>query len=338
MIKIGIIGAGSSASIGGLGRTHMLAYQTLSDVKVTAVADIEPNNGKPMAEEVGGEYYSDYKAMLEKADIDAVSICLPHSLHCDAALAAAANGKHVLVEKPISVTLDEADRMINGCRTNGVKLMVAFAHRFHEELMRAKEMIKAGKLGNIAMAVDYMGLGGYNTAPQWFWQRKLAGGGCLIFNGIHGIDRLIWLVGSGITEVYSRAGTYSHDADVEDHLVATLQFENGAIGSLINSFSAFTLPGRCDVDIYGVKGSIRIKAWDSMEFSSNDATFVQKRERDELWHKQAAEFINAIKEDREPSPSGEDGKASQAVALAMYESVERGKPVSIKEIMDNPSK
>jgi UDP-N-acetyl-2-amino-2-deoxyglucuronate dehydrogenase len=328
-IRVAVMGAG------GAGRGHARTYAKLDGVKLVAVNDVNEERGKPLADELGARLFLDYHEMIETLgdDIDAVSIVLPHKFHADAALTAFAAGKHVLIEKPMCVTIAEADQMIAAAERAGVRLMVGFSHRFHTELITARRLINDGELGKIAMAIDYMSFGGDAKIGSWNWNKELGAGGMMIYNSVHGADRLCWLLGANVEEVYGHMGTYAHQGDTEDNAVATLRFDNGVIGSMITNFCPFELPNKCDLDIYGTKGAIRIKTWESITFSNERTTFTQTRQRDDHFRAEIQEFIDSIREHRQPAITGHDGKISLAIILAFYQSVTQGRPVRLSEIL-----
>jgi len=326
MVKVGIIGAGTISS------RHAIAYQDAAGATLVSVADIDAARGEALAKEFNAKYYEDYREML-RGDIDAVSICLPHSLHCEATIEAASLGKHVLIEKPISNTLEEADQIIEACRQHGVNLMVGFTHRFHPELQMARRLIDEGELGQLCLAIDHMSFGGPGSIASWAWRKEVGGGGVLMFNGTHGIDRLRWLVSGEVVEAYTQMRMCAHEGDTEDNLVALLRFDNGVIASMTQNQCPYPVPRKCDLEIYGTKGTIRIKTWDSLEFFSDTKAFVQKRQRNgqQDFNNEIHEFISSILEKREPSVTGEDGRACIAVVHAIYESAEKGLPVRLSK-------
>lgn len=327
-VRVGLIGAGK------IGRIHAKAYGQLSEVRIIAVADIDERVGRALAAEYGANYYRDYETLLQ-ADLDAVSIGLPDRLHHQAAMAAAASGKHILLEKPMCASLAEAEEIIAACRAQGVKLMLAFRHRFHAEIQMAKRLIEEGQLGQMVLALDASSGGGSPGSgawTPWYWDKDFAIGGILTSAGIHGIDRLRWLMGSDVEEVYGYMGTFGHKGELEDNLVASLRFESGAIGSIVQNFNFFTLPGKYDLEVYGTEGALRIRTGQTLEFASNKVHFVHSIERDDPFGKEIAEFVSAILQNREPAITGEDGETSLAVALAIYRSVKARAPVRIENM------
>ena len=329
-IRAGIIGAGK------IGHIHALGYAQLPQVNIVAVADLDEKAGRALAKKYGADYYPTHEALLQ-ADVDAVSVGIPDRLHYPVAIAAATAGKHVLLEKPMCATLAEADEIIATCRHHRVKLMLGFRHRYHTEIQMAKRLIDEGRLGNLVLVVDALSGGGpANTGAwtPWYWDKELAIGGILLSAGSHGIDRLRWLMGTEVKEVHAYKGTFGHEGELEDNLVASLHFENGAIGSIIQNFNFFNLPGKYDLEIYGTEGALRIRTGQRLEFSSNDDHFVHTVERDDPFGKEVLEFVTAILEDREPAITGEDGKIALAVALAAYRSALVGTPVILADIYE----
>lgn len=321
-IRLGVLGAGIIA------KSFMEAAPNVPGLDVAVICDIVEDAARALAEPHDIPTAADFRAVLADETIEAVYIALPHNLHEGATIAAAEAGKHILLEKPMANSLEEADRMLAAQRRAGVKLMIGFTHRFHSELETAKRLIETGELGQLTLAVDLMTTGG--VIPGWFWQKPVSGGGVLHVNGAHSFDRLRWLTGSEIVEVFAYAQTYDARKTVEDSAVVALRFANGAMGMTAHNWVTDTsLPFKCDLDIHGTEGAIRIDTWNSLEFSNAHHTWRQRRERDDMFEKEIGEFVSAIVEDREPCVAGEDGRRSLACVQAAYESARTGKPVRL---------
>lgn len=323
-VKLGVLGAGIIAG------SFMEAAPDVPDLETAVICDVVEESARALAEPGGIPWETDYRVVLEDESIDAVYIALPHHLHEEVAVASARAGKHILLEKPMANSLEEADRILDAQQQSGVKLMLGFTHRFHSELETAKGLIDAGELGQITLAVDIMTTGG--QIPSWFWQKEQAGGGVLHVNGAHSFDRLRWLLGSEIVEVFAYAETCDARKTVEDCTVVAIRFENGAMGTTVHNWVVdFDLPFKCDLDLYGSDGAIRINTWNALEFSNARHSWVQKRQRDDTFQKEIGEFVGAILEDRDPCVTGEDGRRSLACVQAAYESARAGKPVRIND-------
>ena len=321
-VRLGVVGAGIIA------KSFMEAAPAVAELEVAVICDIVEDAARALAEPLNIAWETDYRAILQDDSIEALYIALPHHLHEEVTIAAAEAGKHILLEKPMANSLDEADRMLAAQRQAGVKLMIGFTHRFHSELETAKRLIDAGELGRLTLAIDVMTTGG--VIPDWFWQKSQAGGGVLHVNGAHSFDRLRWLMGSEIVEVFAYSDTFDLRKTVEDSTVVALRFANGAMGATVHNWvTDVGVPFKCDLDIHGADGAIRIDTWNALEFSNASHSWVQRRERDDMFQKEISEFVSAIMEDRDPCVTGEDGRRSLACVQAAYESARTGLPVTL---------
>jgi len=297
------------------------------------IADIDEHRATELASTYNARAFTDYRALLELAP-DIAVICLPHHLHRAAGLAAAAVGSHILMEKPLAHTLEDAHAILDGCRQHGVLLTVSFVHRYRIEFQWAHQLIASGHIGTPAVAMDAFCTRGGTHVPSWVWQKHQAGGGVLMYTGIHGIDRLRWLLASEVKEVFARTVTYSQDVDVEDGLLATLVFANGCLATLIeNSPDYLVTPRSWDTEIYGSQGWVRARHGECLEFSSDAQAYRLDVAHDDWWVTQAQAFVMAVREQREPWITGEDGLRALEVAMAIYRSAELGQPVSVSDFL-----
>jgi len=321
--RIGIIGAGAVAA------KHANAYRQNPHCQIVAVSENVPDKGRAFAQTYGAEFFEDYHQLLARARLDAVSICLPHQLHHEAGMAAARAGAHILMEKPITITVAEADELITACARSNLKLMTGFVHRFRSEMLAAESLIRAGRIGKPSNIIDNIcSLGGKHT-PGWVWHHAMSGGGVLMYGGVHGVDRLRWLMGSEVTEVYARKTTYSNDTDCEDGLVAALQFASGAIGSLFENSPSYGKPGGWHTEIYGERGAIRLKTAEWLEFTAKDEQFTQTFQNYDHFQREIDEFVSAVRDNRQPWITGEDGRQALAIVQAIYLSAETGQVVRL---------
>jgi UDP-N-acetylglucosamine 3-dehydrogenase len=205
-IRIGIIGAGKIAE-----RTHLPQYAASKQAEVVAICDII----KKKADRLAGMYkvpkvYADYKKMIKEAGIDAVSVCTPNYLHAPMTIFAAKNKKHVLCEKPMSITVKDMKAMIKACRDNKVTLMVEQSHRFDPAHEVLHDYIAKGTIGRILNVRGKLGHAGpeyWSTDSPWFFQKQKSGGGVSVDVGIHILDLIRFVVGKDITEVSGQTGT-----------------------------------------------------------------------------------------------------------------------------------
>ncbi len=322
-VTIGLIGLGTA------GMRHGTAIRKSPLGKIVGAADPAPK-AAAAAGSLEAPYFSDYETMLREANPDAVVISLPHYLLCDAALAAARHGKHVFLEKPMGATLEQAQVVERACAEVNVKLMVNFVHRFRAESRQAWNAIRAGAIGKVILVVDSM-TSGYSGMPPWVWDKEKSGGGIMMYNGVHSIDRMIWLAGAPVTQVTAATGTLAYPVDTEDTLVGTMQFENGVLGSIVQhkSQAQVTLSG-WHTTVYGTNGALQFTSGENFEIASDKEKAKTVVTEDDRFLGAFIEFATAIQENRTPSPSGVDGVHALETAFALYEASNRGQRVAVE--------
>ena len=320
-LGIGIVGAGQVAE------RHAAAYEAHPNVQVVAVAEPVRERGEALAAAYGARWFDSADELLGSGLAEAVSVCVPHDLHLAVAGEAARNGLHVLLEKPIANTIEQADAIVEAAATAGVVLMIGFVHRFRTEVLEAKRLVDEGAIGTPATALDrFCSLGGPHP-PAWVWERRRAGGGVLMYGGIHAVDRLRWLLGQEIVSVAARTHRYGGYGDVEDGLVALLDFSGGTTGTLFENSPPYGRPGGWATEIFGSEGAIRIQTGESLELTTGEGTEHVEAADERHFEREIAEFVAAIAESRAPSVTGADGRESLRAALAIYASAESGGPV-----------
>jgi predicted dehydrogenase len=313
VLRVGLIGAGQVAE------RHAVAFAACPDATVVAVADPDRARGERLAGGCGAPWFASTEALLASG-VDAVAVCVPHELHLPIAVAAAEHGVHILLEKPIANTLEEADAILAAADRAGVRIMVGFVHRFRPEVLEASRLLRDGAIGEPVIALDrFCSLGGPHP-PAWVWSRAQAGGGVLMYGGIHAIDRLLWLVGDEAAVTSAQLHETYGFGDVEDGLVAMLRFSRGATAALVENSPPYGRPGGWATDVFGTDGALRIQTGAWLEVTSANGTHTVKSGDDGHFERQAAEFVAAVRDEREPSVTGRDGRAALAVALEIYRS------------------
>lgn len=249
-VSLGIIGSQFQADC------HAASIAMIpSEMKVIAVASPTGDNAQVFAQRHNiATFYTDYRDLIAQPDIEAISINAPNSLHCEMTLAAAAAGKHVICEKPLCVTLDEADRMIQACQENDVLLMYAEELLFTPKYRKAKEMADSGAFGKVHLVKQSEKHFGPHS--DWFWDVARSGGGALFDLGCHGIAFAHWFLNKPrILAVTSHLGTYVHMAktQADDEAITIVEFEGGAFAVVENSWAR---RGGMDdrIEIYGEGG------------------------------------------------------------------------------------
>ncbi len=251
----GIIGVGAIADI------HARAIAEMSEGELVACYDVNPERVSAFCDKHHCQGYLDLAGFLADERVEIVTICTPSGLHLDAAVSAAAAGKHLLVEKPLEITTARCDQVIQAAKKNNVLLSGIFPSRFNEASQLIKRTIDSGRLGQIVLAdayVKWFRTQEYYDGSGWRGTWALDGGGALMNQSIHAIDLLQWLIGP-VSSICSFTGTLAHERiEVEDTAVATLKFINGALGVIEGSTGVY--PGfPKKISISGSKGTITLE-------------------------------------------------------------------------------
>jgi predicted dehydrogenase len=341
-IGFALVGAGMVA------RYHANAIAQTPGARLVAVCRADAARAAETEAQFGVPYETSYHALLARPDVDVVCVCTPSGLHAEQTVAAARAGKHVLVEKPLALTLAEADTMIRACRQADVLLGVALQRRTDPTFAAAQTAISAGALGRLVLGsvtVPYFRTQDYYESAAWRGTWKLDGGGALMNQGIHLLDLLLWYLGD-VADVQAQMTTLAHTIEVEDCLSATLRFKNGTLGSVVATTAAAPgYPHR--VEVYGTRGGMQLEGeqitrWESESMPRVDGMHVSAPGKvtagagsspggvgQEGHRRLIADFVAAIRDKRQPVASGEEGRRSLALALAIYEAARTGNRVTL---------
>jgi myo-inositol 2-dehydrogenase/D-chiro-inositol 1-dehydrogenase len=338
-VRVGILGTGF---IGGL---HAAAFRSVHDAEVAAVASPTAGKAKRFAQEHGiPKSFQDYRDLLALQEVDVVSIGYPNYLHEKITLDAAAAGKHVICEKPLCCSLEEADRMIAACRQANVLLMYAEELCFAPKYVRAKQLVEEGALGRafrVKQSEEH-----YGPHAPWFWDVEKSGGGVLLDMGCHSIEYARWVFDKpAVRSVWASLGTYVHGDKTqgEDHSVCVVEFEGGRIAVAENSWAK---PGGVDdrVEIYGSEGFTHadlLRGNSMLTYSQSGYGYAVEKAGDtkgytftvfeELWNygfpQEMAHFVRCVQGKDKPLETGEDGREVLKIICAAYQSAGTGKRV-----------
>ena len=335
----GIVGCGMVSPV------HADSLMEIEDASLIAVCDVVEERSKAFAEKYGCQSYADLRDMLARDDIEVVAVCVPPGFHCDVAIECARAGKHVIVEKPIEVNLDKADRIIEACEEAGVKLAVIFQNRFKKGAQALRKAVERGVLGRLYLGdayVKWFRPESYYESTSWRGTWDIEGGGALINQSIHTIDLLQWMMGP-VESVFAYVTTARHDIEVEDLAVAMVKFENGAVGLIEGSTALYPgVPTR--LELHGERGSVvlesgAVKSWDIEDARPEDMPGDTTEEtgtgsRDPMafpitCHKaQIQDMIEAIREGREPLVNGREGRKALEIIRGIYRSAKSGQVVT----------
>jgi predicted dehydrogenase len=329
---------------------HARAIACLPNARLRAVADTVVEAAHRRAAEFGVSAYTDLEEVLKRPDIDVVAVCVPSGLHADAGVQAAEAGKHVIVEKPIDVSLEAADRLIAACHRHGVKLAMISQHRFDPGIQEVRAALDAGRFGRPVLGdaiVKWYRSEQYYSSASWRGTRELDGG-ALMNQGMHWVDVLQWLMGP-VDRVVGRCSMIAHDIPVEDVALALLSFRSGALGMIEASTAVYPgLPER--IEITGTGGTVVVEMGEVKvrEFKDEKGevgpygakvraggrgeptTVPDPADRQIAGHRaQIADFLEAIASDRDPLITGEEARKSLEIALAVYQSARTGCEVAL---------
>ena len=340
IFNFGIIGAGN------VSRIHAKAIQEIENARLLAVCSKNIHKARSLASEFQIKHvYTDYHDMLQRDDLDIVCILTPSGLHTEVGIAAAKQGKHVIVEKPIDICLTKAETLIRSCRDSNVKLSVISQHRFDTSTKKLKNAVEQGRLGKLVLGdahIKWFRSQEYYDSGAWRGTREIDGGGVLINQGIHTIDLLLYIMGE-VETVYANCSRLGHERiEVEDVATATLKFKSGALGTIVGSTCVYPgLPAR--LEIHGTEGSARIEG-DQLVLFEVDQEYNEEIQGEEISetgasdpmaidykaHKvQIEDMIEAILDDRDPLVNGTEGKRALELILAIYRSAETNQPINL---------
>jgi predicted dehydrogenase len=337
-VRIGIIGCGKISERASL--PNLVNYKEKAEVKV--LCDIVENKARDMARQfgcTGADITTDWKEAVKRPDIDAIFVNTPNYVHEEIAIGAAGAKKHILVEKPITISNKLAKNMINAAKKAGVFLMVEQTQRFDPVHKAAKDFINTGKLGKINMVKGRIGHAGpeywAGGNEGWFSDKKLSGGGAMIDVGIHILDLLRWLSGKEVAEVCANIKTLEKPFPVDDNGSVLMRFTDGTFGHFEASWT--TRPYEVMTWIYGENGKIHTSIGTEKPVHARLATTGEGKDPNSVlediypeigpgggWENAIHYFVDCVLKGEKPFVTGEEGARSMAVILAAYESAEKG--------------
>jgi predicted dehydrogenase len=345
-VRFGIVGVGVIASF------HAKALAEIPGARLTACYDVAADRSRRFADEFGCRSFDSLESFLASPEVDAVTVCTPSGLHMDPSLAAAAAGKHLVIEKPLEITTERCDRIIEACRKNGVALAGIFPARFSDGAVRLKKALDSGRFSRVTLAdaaVKWHRTAEYYAQAGWRGTWAVDGGGALMNQSIHAVDLLQWLTG-GIAEVSAYTATLGHEnLEVEDVAAAAVVHKNGALGSISGTTASW--PGWAKrIEISGTEGSAVLEddqftRWDFMKEAPEDAEIRKAMLQKDAgapagagdpaaigWEghrRQLNDFVNALREGRSPAVDGAEARKAVAIIMAVYRSAKSRRPETV---------
>ncbi len=344
-LGFGVVGTGMIAGF------HAKAIDAIDGARLVGGFDSVGERAEKYASEYDCQAYTSLDDMLANPEIDVVTICTPSGAHRDPAVAAAQAGKHVLVEKPLEITLQRCDDIINACQANNVQLGAILPSRFTPANLALKKAIDAGRFGKLTMGDTYVKwwrTQEYYDSGGWRGTWALDGGGAYMNQAIHNVDLLYWFMGD-VREVCGLTATLAHERiEVEDCGSAVVRFANGALGTLEASTSIY--PGLLKkTEIHGTEGSVIVEQDDILLWDFKNPLPEDDEIREQFskkadntggaadpsaisfvpHQKQFEDFIAAVKAGKAPAIDGYEGRKSVEIILAIYQSSWTGQRVTL---------
>lgn len=344
-VRVGLVGSGFISAL------HAEALRHVPRATLVAIASPTPGHAERFAAERAIPHHvTDFRALYDRADVDLVVLGLPNNQHCDAAVAAAEAGKHVVVEKPMALSLAECDRMIAACANAGVMLGYAEELCFAPKYVRLKQLVDEGALGKVHLVKQSEKHDGPHS--PWFYDTQRSGGGVTMDMGCHAIEFFRWILGcegrkAQVRGAYAQMGTHVHAAktDGDDEAVLVLDFDGGAVGLAEESW---TKPGGMDdrAEVFGNEG----QAYADLLHGNALRTYSQRGygyavEKagetrgwsfpvfEELWNygfvHEMEHFVSCVRDGRTPTEDGHDGRAVLEAIFALYASAGQRRRVEL---------
>ncbi|OWV69268.1 oxidoreductase [Rhizobium sp. R339] len=340
MIKFAIVGCGRIAKR----HSELLGFSQITGASLVAVCDVVEERAKEFGERFGVPHYQSIDEMLQNTDADVVSILTPSGMHAEHVITAAKYKRHIVVEKPMALTLTDAEAMIKACDDNNIRLFVVKQNRFNVPVLKAREALDAGRFGKLVLGtvrVRWCRDQSYYDQDNWrgTWQYD---GGVLANQASHHIDMLTWFMGD-VESVHARAATALVDIEAEDTAVATLKFRNGALG--IIEATAATRPKDIEgsISILGAGGSVeiagfavnKIRTWQFGDHDLGDEQVMEKYSVNPpnvygFGHQAYYEHVvDCLVNDIKAIVDGHEGRQSLELISALYESIASNQEVKL---------
>lgn len=335
-VNFALVGCGHIAA------KHAQAIARIKTARLLAVCDTHPGRTAPFREQYGAREYGDYQQLLHDPSIDVVSICTPSGLHAQMAVDAARAGKHVVVEKPIALSLADADRIIKECRQAKVKLAVVHPNRFIPAVQALKKALDEGRFGTLThgnATVRWSRNQAYFDRDAWRGTKDMDGG-VLMNQAIHNIDLLQWMLGA-VTEVFAYTTTRLRKIETEDLGVAALKFHSGALGVIEAASTLYPANLEETLAVFGETGTAvisgvtasRLNTWHVAGYTEDEAASLKQAVNSAAakpGHQVILEdMAESVITGKEPLVNGAEGRKALGIILAIYQSAATGTPINL---------
>jgi len=336
-LRVGIVGAGLQA------RRRASVFGESPDARLVIIAAAHIERAKRLADMMGCEATDDWKKVAQSENVDVVLVCTPPNMHAPISITAMEHGKHVLCEKPLARTIEEAREMVSVAQRSKVKLKCGFNHRHHPSITKAKELFDKGVVGELDFLRCRYGICGRpGYEKEWRANPEIVSGGHLMEQGIHGIDLFRWFAGDFSHAVGFTTTRYWKITPLEDNAFALFKTTRGQIASLHSSLTQWK--NLFSFEVSGHEGYIRVSglggSYGTERIAVGRRTFSEPfredvtefRGEDRSWHEEFKEFTTSITENREPIGNGSDGLEALKLVFAIYQSATTGAAVDLTRL------
>lgn len=341
ILKFALVGCGRIAKR----HSELLGLNQIENASLVAVCDIVEEKAKSLGEQFDLPYYTDMDEMMKNEDIDVVSVLSESGYHAKHVLNLAKYGKHIVVEKPMALTLDDADAMIKACDENGARLFVVKQNRFNVPVVKLREAMEANRFGKLVLGtIRVRWCRDQNYYDQADWRGKWSmDGGVLTNQASHHVDLLEWMMGD-VESVFAKSMTALVDIEAEDTAIVTLKFKNGALGIIEATTAVRPRDLEGSISVLGEKGTVEIGGfavnkmlhWNFTEKIEGDDEVMEKYSVNPpnvygFGHQAYYEHVvDSILNNKAHLVDGLVGRKSLELVTAIYESIETGREVFLR--------
>ncbi len=341
MLKFALVGCGRIAKR----HSDLLGHREIEGAQLVGVCDLDESRAKAIGDKFDVPYFTDMHEMMKQLNVDVISVLTDSGSHANVVVDLAQYGKHIVVEKPIALTLDDVDRMITTCDRHGIKLFVVQQNRFNVPVLKLREALEAGRFGKLVMGtvrVRWCRTQEYYDQDKWrgTWARD---GGVISNQAIHHVDLLSWMMGD-VESVFAKSSTALVDIETEDTAAVVVRFRNGALGIIEATTATRPTDLEGSISVLGEKGTVEIggfavnemKVWNFSEPEEADAEMLEKYSVNPpnvygFGHKAYYDHVvDCVINNRQQLVDGLEGRKGLELISAIYESVETGKEVFLR--------
>lgn len=330
-LKVAVVGCGNIFPM------HALSIKKIENIELVAVCDNKKDRAIAKGEEFNCRYYFDYKEMIDQEDIDVLHICLPHYLHAEVSIYASQKNIHVLTEKPMSISLEDGEKMVQVAKENNTTLGVIFQNRYNPGALAIKNAIQSGELGNIVsgkLQVTWKRTDEYYSQSDWKGTWEKEGGGVVIDQAIHTLDLMRWFVGAEIQYVSANIGNRAHEIiEVEDTAEGVIVYING-VTTAFQAINYYGYDAPVEIEVYCENGIAKMVGDRGHIIFNDGREIIADNNPNEIFDygnnvksywgsshfKQIINFYEALNSKIQPDITGEEALKTQKMICSIYES------------------